>query len=160
MPVTVFFRRAGVQDLSRIVALYLEDALGRTRESLNALSWDGYTKAFEAIDQDPQQLLVVGMVEDTLVATCQLTLIPCLTHQGGLRLQIGGVHVKKDYQGKTIGRQMMAWALEYGQEKGALFAQLTTHKSPTDAKRFYETLGFEATHVGMKRFFSKTVRTS
>ena len=60
-----------------------------------------------------------------------------------------------DYQGKTIGRQMMAWALEYGQEKGALFAQLTTHKSRMDAKRFYETLGFEATHVGMKRFFQK-----
>lgn len=157
MPISVFFRRASAQDLSPIVALYLEDTRGRTRESLDVLLWDRYTKAFKAIDQDPRQLLVVGMVEDLLVATCQLTLIPSLTHQGGLRLQIEGVHVKNEYQGRTIGRQMLAWAFEYGQEKGAVMAQLTTHKSRKDAQRFYHQLGFEASHIGMKRFLKESI---
>jgi ribosomal protein S18 acetylase RimI-like enzyme len=155
MPGNVFFRRADFQDLAHVIALYFEDTLGRTRESGDACLRDSYKKAFEAINRDPQQFLVVGIKEDILVATCQLTLIPCLTHQGGLRLQIEGVHVKKEYQGQSIGREMMNWAFEYGQKKGATLAQLTTHKSRTDAKRFYEALGFEATHVGMKRIFQK-----
>ena len=36
-------------------------------------------------------------------------------------------------------------------EAGCTLVQLTTDRSRADALRFYERLGFEATHWGMKR---------
>jgi GNAT superfamily N-acetyltransferase len=45
---------------------------------------------------------------------------------------------------------MMKWTIERARQRGAHVMQLTTHKSRLDAHRFYERLGFEASHVGMK----------
>jgi ribosomal protein S18 acetylase RimI-like enzyme len=44
----------------------------------------------------------------------------------------------------------MAWAIEVFRKRGCVLVQLNTHKSRVDAVRFYETLGFEATHEGFK----------
>lgn len=41
-------------------------------------------------------------------------------------------------------------AIERCLERGCGIVQLTTDKSRTDAHRFYERLGFRATHEGMK----------
>jgi len=35
-------------------------------------------------------------------------------------------------------------------QRGCRLAQLTTNRSRPDARRFYESLGFEASHEGMK----------
>ena len=47
---------------------------------------------------------------------------------------------------------MMNAALEFAKLNNASIIQLTTNKQRTRAKRFYERLGFEATHEGMKKY--------
>jgi ribosomal protein S18 acetylase RimI-like enzyme len=65
-------------------------------------------------------------------------------------MQIEAVRVADKYRGQKIGEWMIKEALEYGKLRGAKLIQLTTNKKRDRAKKFYETLGFEATHEGMK----------
>ena len=80
----------------------------------------------------------------------QLTFIPNLTYQGGKRALIEGVRVAGAMRGQGVGRTMFRWAIERAREKGCRIVQLTTNKQRPDAIRFYESLGFESTHEGMK----------
>jgi GNAT superfamily N-acetyltransferase len=45
---------------------------------------------------------------------------------------------------------MMGWAIEEARRRGCGLVQLTTDKARPDAHRFYERLGFVASHQGMK----------
>ena len=80
----------------------------------------------------------------------QLTCIPGLSHLGAWRCQIEGVRVAASARGQGIGRAMMRHALGIARQRGCRIVQLTTNKSRADAKRFYEQLGFEPAHEGMK----------
>jgi hypothetical protein len=55
------FRRAERQDVPAIVRLLVDDPLGSTRETANGDQLpDAYWRAFQAIDADPRQLLMVS----------------------------------------------------------------------------------------------------
>jgi GNAT superfamily N-acetyltransferase len=150
--VPITFRRAQRADVPAIVAMLADDDLGAGRElvidPLPAAYWD----AFDAIDADGEhQLLVVG--EDDggrVVATLQLTFIPSLTYAGGERAQIEAVRVDSSARGGGIGGQLVAWAIDRARERGCRLVQLTTNVARPDAHRFYEAIGFERSHVGMK----------
>jgi hypothetical protein len=45
---------------------------------------------------------------------------------------------------------MFQWAIERSRERGCHLVQLTTDKARPDARRFCESLGFTASHDGMK----------
>jgi GNAT superfamily N-acetyltransferase len=45
---------------------------------------------------------------------------------------------------------MVGWAIDESRRRGCTLMQLTTHKRRTAAHRFYERLGFDASHEGMK----------
>ncbi|HEX7350966.1 GNAT family N-acetyltransferase [Brachybacterium sp.] len=140
--------RAVADDLPALVALLADDVLGRERES-NDLG--PYETAFARIDQDPNQLLLaVRDEEGTLVATMQLTLVPSLSRGGALRLQIEAVRVAGSTRGTGLGTALFDWAHTWGRRQGAVLAQLTTDATRLDAHRFYERLGYAASHVGMK----------
>jgi GNAT superfamily N-acetyltransferase len=66
------------------------------------------------------------------------------------RGQIEGVRIARDQRGEGLGRAMFAWAIEECRRQGCGLVQLTTDRSRPDARRFYEQLGFEASHEGMK----------
>ncbi len=142
-------RKAKQDDLPMIVQLLLEDDLGKTRESETALD-ERYVKAFQQISSDPNQYLMVVENENEIVGTCHLTIMPSLTFKGSSRMQIEAVRVKEKYRGQKIGNWMFEQALEYAKSNGVSIIQLTTNKKRPEAKRFYETLGFEASHEGMK----------
>ena len=149
----VTFRRARREDVPTIVAMLADDDLGATREQVGEESIpDAYWRAFDAIDADAEhQLLVVGEDDDgQLVATMHLTFIPSLTYVGGERAQIEAVRVASSTRGSGVGGQMMAWAIDRARERGCRLMQLSTNKSRPDAHRFYEALGFERSHEGMK----------
>jgi GNAT superfamily N-acetyltransferase len=76
--------------------------------------------------------------------------LPSLGYQGSMRAQVESVHVAGIYRGQGIGSDMMKWALERARQRGCHLMQLTTHKSHTDAHRFYEKLRFAKSHFGMK----------
>jgi GNAT superfamily N-acetyltransferase len=153
VPYELVMRRAERSDLRAIVALLADDDIGARRESFDADATEvapEYVAAFEAIDGDPDELLVVACIGDDVVGTLQLTLLHHLSHRGAVRAQIEGVRVASSRRGTGIGHRLVEWSLTRARERGARQAQLSTDKTRVDAHRFYETLGFHATHEGMK----------
>lgn len=151
---TFRLRRATREELPAIVGLLADDTLGAGREAQEDIA--PYERAFEAIDADPHHLLVVGElvphgeVAGSVVATFQLSFLPGISRQGAWRSQIEGVRVADSLRSQGIGKLMVEWAIDESRRRGCTLLQLTTHKSRTAAHRFYERLGFEASHEGMK----------
>ncbi len=147
------FRLATEADLSDIIHMLLDDPLGATRESPGDALPESYYRAFRQIAADSNQELTVVEQNGEIVATFQLTFIPYLTHQGGMRAQVEAVRVHSAHRGKGIGTQVFEYIRNRAQEKGCHLVQLTTDKRRPDAIRFYESLGYIATHEGMKLTF-------
>lgn len=145
------FRKATENDLSSIVEMMADDILGKERENLqNPLSIE-YLKAFKRIDSDEnQELIVVENENSEIIGTLQLTFIQYLNYRGGLRAQIESVIIRNDKRGLGIGKKMFEWAINRAKEKNAHLVQLTSDKRRPRAIKFYEDLGFKATHEGMK----------
>lgn len=148
--VAVSFRRATATDVPAIIELLADDIFGKDREDPSTPPNPGYIEAFNAIDADPNQMLVVATVDDGVAGTLQLTFIPGLTRTGAWRGQIEGVRVAAQYRGAGLGQQMFDWAIEQCRTRGCYLVQLTTDKERPDAHRFYETLGFVSSHIGYK----------
>ena len=144
------YRLATQDDLTDIVAMLADDALGASREQYQLPLPTAYQQAFDAICRDSNQELTVVSHNGELVATFQLTFIPYLTYQGGIRAQIEAVRVKSTYRGQGVGTELFRYAMQRARERGAHVLQLTTDKKRPDAKRFYESLGFVDSHEGMK----------
>jgi len=143
-------RRARPEDLDALRRLLADDALGRAREGVSPEDDERYRRAFESIDADPAHELWVVEEEGRVVALLQLSFLPGLTYRGGLRAQIEGVRVAADRRGTGLGRRFLRAAVERARERGAVLVQLTTDGRRPEALRFYESLGFEPSHVGLK----------
>ncbi len=144
-------RRAVSLDLPAIVRMLADDPLGSQRERYEEPLPSSYLRAFEAIDTDPNNALVVAEGDNgEPIAVLQLTFTPYLTHQGGWRATIEGVRVHARHRGSGVGRELFLWAIEQARAHGCHVIQLTTDKQRPDARRFYESLGFMASHEGMK----------
>jgi GNAT superfamily N-acetyltransferase len=147
----VTFRPATRADVPAVVALLEDDDVSRSRDQTLAEAEDArYWAAFEAIDADPRNELIVADAGGAVAGTCQLTFTPSLSRRGTERMTIEAVRVRSDLRGGGIGRAMMAWAIDRARERGCGLVQLTTDKRRTDAHRFYDSLGFTATHEGFK----------
>ena len=144
----VIVRRATREDVPAIIALLVDDPLGATRETNGEHA--AYLKAFETIDTDPAHELVVLDDGGEVVGTLQLTLLPSLSRGGALRAQIEAVRVASSRRGQGLGQVLTQWAIDESRRRGAVIMQLTTDASRDGAHRFYERLGFVASHVGMK----------
>jgi len=79
-----------------------------------------------------------------------VSFLPGLARRGALRAQIEAVRVRRDYRGRGLGAALFGWAIDEAQRRRCALVQLTTDKSRTDAHRFYERLGFVASHQGLK----------
>ncbi|MCR9227370.1 MAG: GNAT family N-acetyltransferase [Flavobacteriaceae bacterium] len=146
----MIIRQAKRNDIPFIVEMLANDVLGKLREDFQNPLPEKYYDAFDNIEGDPNQELVV--MEDTglVIGTLQLSFIQYLTYQGGVRTQIEAVRVHEDYRGKGIGKRLFLWAIERSKEKSAHVVQLTTDKKRPDALKFYKALGFQDSHEGMK----------
>lgn len=146
------FRRAKQSDLEDIISLLADDELGKQREKLSETVSSNYLDAFIRIDADLNQFLMVVESRDIIVGTCHLTLMPSLTFQGGLRMNVEAVRIASSCRGQGVGEWMINQALSLARKEGCKIIQLTTNKERVDAKRFYEKLGFKSTHEGMKMY--------
>ncbi|MFN8511659.1 MAG: GNAT family N-acetyltransferase [Thermomicrobiales bacterium] len=146
----LLIRRATRADVPAIVRLLADDELGRQRENAAEPLPESYFAAFAAIDADPRQELVVVERAGEVIGTLQLTFLPYLTYQGGVRAQIEAVRVDRRYRDLGIGQRLFTWAIGRARAEGCHLVQLTTNASRGDAQRFYERLGFVPSHVGMK----------
>ena len=146
----IAFRLATRADLLSIVRMLADDELGSQRERYKDPIPESYYAGFEQINNDPNHDLIVAELNGEVIGTLHLMFLPSISFQGGLRAQVESVHVDKNYQNRGIGSEMMKWTIERARGRGAHVVQLTTHQSREDAHRFYERLGFKATHLGMK----------
>lgn len=146
----IAFRPARREDLPSIVRMLAEDDLGSQRERFEDPLPEPYYKAFAEIEQDSNHELIVTELDGEVVGTLHLMFLPSISFQGGLRAQVESVRVDGKVRGRGIGSEMMKWAIGRARERDVHLVQLTSHKSRVDAHRFYERLGFEGSHLGMK----------
>ncbi|MFF4624710.1 GNAT family N-acetyltransferase [Nonomuraea jabiensis] len=144
----VLFREARKLDVPAIVAMLADDHLGATREG--DPGDERYLAAFERIDANPYDELIVAEQGGEVVGTMQLTYLAGLSRLGAERCQIEAVRVAAAARGRGLGGRMITWAVDRARERGCAMVQLTSDKSRTDAHRFYDNLGFTASHEGYK----------
>ncbi len=143
-------REATRADLAGIVALLADDQFGSTRELVGDPVAPSYEAGFAAIEADPHNELWVAECKGTMTGVFQLTFVPGIAQRGGWRAQIEAVRVLRGARGQGIGSTMMYWAIARARARGCHLVQLTTNRQRTRAHHFYEQLGFEASHLGMK----------
>ncbi|MFJ3510820.1 GNAT family N-acetyltransferase [Streptomyces luteogriseus] len=141
-------RAAVADDVPAIVGMLADDPLGAQRESPDDLA--PYLAALERLSADPNQRLVVAVRDGRVVGTLQLTIIPGLSRRGATRAIVEGVRIHAEERGSGLGTELIDWAIEEARVQGCRLVQLTSDKTRADAHRFYERLGFTASHTGFK----------
>lgn len=144
-------REATEADLGAVVALLADDPLGSVRERIveGGVAVE-YVTAFREMTEQAGNMLLVATTAGHVVGCLQLVIIPGVSRAGAKRGQIEGVRVLRSMRGRSVGKVLVRDAVQRAREAGCSLVQLTTDTSRSDAARFYEGLGFEATHVGMK----------
>ena len=146
----IVFHSARLADVPAIVALLADDELGSQRENIGTPLDSRYVSAFQAIEDDPNQRLIVVADGEEIIGTLQLSIIPGIARMGSWRGQIEAVRIAAHRRDSGLGQKMFEWAISECRSRGCSLIQLTTGKSRTDAPRFYEKLGFKASHDGYK----------
>lgn len=148
-------REAVINDLPYIVELMADDTIGRRREIFTAAAplEQCYIDAFNNICADKNSVLLVACDDEKVVASLQITFTQYLSHKGTVRATIENVHVAESRRNLGIGTRLMKYAINLAKDKNCSIVQLTSNKTRKDAHRFYERLGFHATHEGMKLSF-------
>lgn len=147
------FREANLNDLPEIVRLLADDELGSKRERNESPLPNTYYEAFEAIEAQVGNQIILAVDGSDVIGCVQLTIIPVLSRQGMKRAQIEGVRVAKQYRGDKVGEALCKKAIAIAKMENCGLVQLTTDKKRKDAQRFYDRIGFIASHEGMKLIF-------
>ncbi len=146
------FRMAAIEDLKDIVALLADDELGQTRELVSEAVGEEYIRSFKDIEAQAGNQILLAVEDEKVTGCLQLTFIPTLARSGMKRAQIEGVRVHQSHRKKGVGRALFEEAIRLSKENQCGIVQLTTDKKRTGAQSFYEKLGFQVTHEGMKLF--------
>ena len=146
---SVVFREARREDVPAVVAMLADDVLGQGRERDDLAA---YHAAFDAMAEEGNNRVIVGEQDGAVVATYQLTFISGLSLAAARRAQVESVRVSSALRGQGIGQQMFADVEARAKAAGCSLVQLTMNASRVDSRRFYEGLGFEASHTGFKKY--------
>ncbi len=146
----VLFRDANSTDLPSIVRMLADDRLGQQRENPEQPLQDSYYAAYQNIQNDSNNALIVAVEEQQIIAVMQITFIPNLTYQGSWRAMIEGVRVAANQRSEGVGRRLVEYAIERARQHGCRLVQLTTDRQRPQALAFYQRLGFQDSHHGMK----------
>jgi GNAT superfamily N-acetyltransferase len=146
----ITFRVANRDDLSQIIKVLADDPLGKKRENYTEPLSAEYSIAFEAIENDQNNEIILACYEDNIVGFFQITYIPYLTYKGKWRALVEGVRVHKSFRKQGIGKELLLKAVMLAKQRRCHLIQLTTDKKRPEAIAFYEALGFVPSHEGMK----------
>jgi GNAT superfamily N-acetyltransferase len=143
-------RDAKREEVAAIVKMLADDELGRAREAIGDPLPATYYEAYDELARDENNRLLIAEMGGRIVGTLQITFIRGLSRRGARRAQIEDVRVAGPHRGTGIGEQIVRAAIKIARDAGCSMVQLTTDKRRKDAHRFYERLGFVASHEGMK----------
>ncbi|MCZ8181063.1 MAG: GNAT family N-acetyltransferase [Rhizobium sp.] len=147
---TVQIREATENDLTAIVVLFADDPLGGHGDTTDPAALPDYRAAFARISGAPNETLYVAELEGEVVGTFQTMVTTTLTARGSSNLIIEAVQTRADMRGRGIGAAMIEFAVEKARADGMRLVQLTSNAARKDAHRFYQRLGFKASHIGFK----------
>jgi GNAT superfamily N-acetyltransferase len=146
--VTPQIRAARRDDLVRIVEIFELGSLVPGKELVSDRR--PYEAAWPEIAAAPGGLLVAE-VGGEVVGACQLIVFRHFQSRGGRCAEIESLHVHPDHRGQGIGHALVHGAIDRARDLGCYRIQLTSNLERVDAHRFYESLGFTASHRGFKR---------
>ena len=149
------YRDATLTDLPTIVAMLAEEQIGGRADDPAEPLDPVYLAAFEALERDPNQRLIVVELDGRVVGTMLLSCLPGLLNHGAWRGQIEAVRIARDRRSLGLGSAMIGWAVEYFRKRGCYAAQLTSNNDRLAAHRFYERLGWKKSHSGFKLMLTK-----
>jgi GNAT superfamily N-acetyltransferase len=144
------FRKALATDIASLVSMLADDELGALREDSSQPLNQNYLNAFHEIERDANNELTVVESGGEVIGMLQLTFIPYLTYIGSWRCLIEAVRIHSDHRAQGLGAKFFKWAIERAKARKCKIVQLTSDKERPSALRFYESLGFKATHEGFK----------
>lgn len=147
---SLLVRRALPKDLDEILELQAQDSMHYYDEPSEVSA--NQRAAFDEIDADVNQDLLVGEFDGQIVCTAQVTWMRMLAADGGLYCQVEAVRTAPDMRGRGIGALLMESIEGEARKRGAARIQLTSNKERTRAHAFYEGLGYVPSHVGMKKY--------
>ena len=150
----ITFRQANEEDLPSLIQMLSDDQLGSQRESYSLPLDECYEQAFQVINSDPNNELVVVEYKNQIAGMLQLTFIPYLTYMGSWRCLIEGVRIQKDFRGQGLGTRLFEWAIDRAKSRNCAMVQLTSNKQRSSAIKFYKQFGFEASHEGFKLYLN------
>jgi GNAT superfamily N-acetyltransferase len=145
----MIFRTATRSDLAAIIALLTDEEAVLDPSTIEVD--EAYAKAFEAIDADERnEMMVLDEGDGTVLGCLQLTYIPGLGRHGEERALIEAVRIRADRRGAGLGRELLVRAIDRARGRGCTLVQLTSNKRRVEAHRFYGSLGFVRSHDGFK----------
>ena len=146
----ITFRLASRDDLPKIIHMLADDPLGQKREHYTEPLSEKYLTAFEEIEKDKNNQIILACYNEKIVGFFQITYIPYLTYIGSWRALIEGVRVDKSFRNQGIGKRLLLESIRLAKKNNCHLIQLTTDKKRPAAIAFYESLGFKPSHEGMK----------
>ena len=153
VPDAPHIRDAHEADLPRIVELLAQLSLDAPREWPDEPLPASYLAAFEAIVADQRQRLLVVEAQGQIAGSAVLIIVPNLSHQGRPYAIIENIVIDTGARGAGYGEKLVRYAIEEARKAGCYKLSLTSNKRRPDAHRFYERLGFQATHEGYRLEF-------
>jgi len=144
------YRDATAADLPAIIAMLAEEQIGGRKDDPAEPLDPVYLAAFEAIDGDPRQRLIVAELDGAIVGTMQLSFLPGVAFRGAWRGQIEAVRIAGSLRGSGLGTQMIEWAVARCRDRGCRMVQLMSKQDRLGAHRFYEKMGWGKSHFGFK----------
>ncbi len=148
MSSTLIIREATEADLPALIALFAADMLGGHGDTNDPEVFPAYQAAFTRIAASPASALYVTEQQGEVVGTFQTTILTTLPSRGSSSLLLEAVQTRSDRRGEGIGAAMIAFAVADARRQGLSKVHLTSNALRKDAHRFYERLGFKASHLG------------
>lgn len=146
----ILIRDARASDLPDLLRLLDEDAIRELSEDLSDLT--PYAVALAEILAGAHSTVLVGEIDGAVVATAQVTWQRRLMYGAGLVCQVESVRVWSAHRGCGVGGELMRWIIDDAHRRGCARVELTSNARRVDARRFYERMGFRASHIGMKLY--------
>ena len=139
MDISLLIRPALEEDLPQVLEIYQ----GLTEDPDDKISLTEAERKLEKLKTYPDYNLYVAENENRILGTFALLIMDNLAHRGEPSSIVEDVVIRKDWQGRGIGKKMMKYAMDLSRQKGCYKMVLSSHIRREQAHRFYESLGFK-----------------
>lgn len=144
----ITFRRANFADVEGIIAL--------CNECFDENTDVEYAKrVFKETENDQNQIYIVGLDGDKIIAHAKVTIIPTIYGKMGTYSILNHVCVKKEYRRHNIASRMLDECQRISKENGCVKMELWSMNFREAAHACYKNYGFV---VDDAKFFSKEVK--